>query len=69
MRQFTSWHVRYHAGRVQAVAFYAGALFAVVFIGFAITGLEQYAMTAAILDALALGISIGAWIVSVKFRD
>ena len=69
MRTYTAHHVRYRAGRVQEWAFYAGALFGLAFIGFAITDREPQAMAMAILGATAIGISMGAWIVSAKFKD
>lgn len=69
MRTYTAHHVRYRAGRIQANAFYAGALFGVAFVGFALTEREPLAMAASILGAVALGISIGAWVVAMRFKD
>ena len=69
MRTYTAHHVRYRAGRVQEWAFYAGVLFALAFIGCAITSRETEALVCAILGSLALGISVGAFIVSAKFKD
>lgn len=69
MRTFTAHHIRYRASRVQAWAFYAGALAGLVFIGCAIAGSEAAAMAVAILGSVALGISIGAWTVASRFND
>lgn len=69
MRTYTAHHVRYRAHRVQEWAFYAGALAGLAFIAFAVHGLERYAMTAAILGSLAIGVSAGAWAVTLRFKD
>lgn len=69
MRTYTAHHVRYRAFRVQTGAFYAGVLFGLAFMGFAITSRETEALVCAILGSLALGISVGAWAVGSRFRD
>lgn len=69
MRTYTAHHVRYRAFRVQEWAFYSAALFGVAFIGFAITDREPQAMAMAILGALAIGVSAGAWCVAARFKD
>lgn len=69
MRTYTVHVIRYRAGRVQEWAFYAGVLCALGFIGFAITSRETEALVCAILGALALGVSIGAWVVAMRFKD
>lgn len=69
MRAYTAHHVRYHAYRVQEWAFYAALPFALSFIASAILGMEQWAIVVAILGALAIGVSIGAWIVALHFED
>ncbi len=69
MRTYTAHHVRYRAGRVQEWAFYSGVLLAIAFIGFAITSRATEALVCAILGALALGVSIGAWVVAMRFKD
>lgn len=69
MRTYTAHHVRYRAFRVQEWAFYSAALFGVAFIGFAITDREPQAMAMAILGALAIGVSVGAWIIGYQFRE
>lgn len=69
MRTFTAHHIRYRAGRVQAFSFYAGVLAGLAFMGFAITGRETGALVVAILGSLALGISVGAWVVGARFKD
>lgn len=68
MRVYTAHHIRYRAGRVQAWAFYAGALAGLVFIGCAIAGSEAAAMAVALIGSVALGISIGAWLVAERFK-
>lgn len=69
MRNFGSHAITYHAYRVQKWAFLAGVLFALAFIGFAITGRENAAMAVAILGGFALGVSAGAWTVAARFKD
>lgn len=69
MRTYTAHHVRYRAGRVQEWAFYAGAVAGLAFTGCALAGMERYAMTAAIFGSLAIGVSIGAWVVAMRFKD
>lgn len=69
MRTFTAHHIRYRASRVQAWAFYAGVGFALAWIGFAILGMVTHALVTSILGSVALGISIGAWVVGAKFND
>lgn len=69
MRTYTAHHVKYRAWRVQAWAFYAGVAAGLAFMGFALAGNETGALVVAILGALALGISIGAWIVAARFKD
>jgi hypothetical protein len=69
LRTYTAHHVRYRAGRVQEWAFYAGAIAGLGFMGFAVCGLERYAMATAILGSLAIGVSVGAWVVGARFKD
>ena len=69
MRTYTAHHVRYRAFRVQEVAFYAGAICGLGFIFAAVMGRETLAMAWAIAGAIALGISIGAWVVGARFKD
>lgn len=69
MKAYTAHHVRYHAHRVQEWAFYAAVIPALAFIGFALAEHERYAMSAAILGAVAIGVSVGAWIVANHFED
>ncbi len=69
MRTYTGHVIRYRAHRVQKRAFYSGVLWALAFIGFALTSRETEALVCAILGALALGVSIGAWAVGSRFRD
>ena len=69
MRTYTAHHVRYRAHRVQEWAFYAGALAGLAFIAFAVNSLERYAMASAVVGSLAIGVSIGAWVVASRFKD
>jgi len=69
MRLYTAHHVRHYAYVVQNWAFYAGALAGLAFIAFAVNSLERYAMASAVVGSLALGISIGAWVVAARFKD
>ena len=69
MRTYTAHHVRYRAHRVQEWAFYVGAGFAAALIGFALADMVKAAAVAIVIGSLALGISIGAWIVGAWFKD
>ncbi len=68
-RSYTSDSIAAHALIVQARMFYAAIPFAIVFIVLAILGYERGAVAVAIVGALALGASAGAWVVASKFRD
>lgn len=57
-----------HALIVQARMFYAAIPFALVFIILAILGYERGAVAVAILGALAIGASAGAWLVAERFK-
>jgi len=69
MRTYTAHHVRYRARRVQERAFYAAVPFSLSFIGFALLHERELATAMAIMGAISLGISIGAWCVGYKFED
>lgn len=67
-RYYSSESVAGHALIVQARMFYAAIPFALVFIILAILGYERGAVAVAILGALAIGASAGAWLVAERFK-
>lgn len=69
MRTYSTHCIAYHAGRVQATALVVAAVLAFTWIALAIAGLERPAIAASILGAVAIGVSVGAWIVAERFRD
>ena len=58
-----------HAFAVQERCFYAAMPFALAFIALAILGEERAAVAVAILGAVAIGASAGAWLVAERFKD
>lgn len=58
-----------HALIVQSRMFMAAIPFAIVFIVLALLGYERGAIAVAILGAVALGASAGAWLVAERFKD
>ena len=68
MRAYTSDSIAAHALIVQSRMFYAAIPFALVFIVLALIGAERWAVAVAIVGALALGASAGAWLVAERFK-
>lgn len=69
MRTYSTHCIRYHANRVQAIAFFAALPFAIAFMACAVMGLETGALVAAIAGAFVLGISVGAWVTGQCFKE
>lgn len=67
-RTYTADSISAHALIVQARMFYAAVPFAIVFIVLALLGYERGAVAVAIVGALALGASAGAWLVAERFK-
>lgn len=67
-RSYTSDSIAAHALIVQARMFYAAIPFAIVFIVLALLGYERGAVAVAIVGALMLGASAGAWLVAERFK-
>lgn len=69
MRHYSRDSIAAHAFIVQERFFYAAVPFALAFIVLAILGEWRGAVSAAILGAVAVGASVGAWFVARRFRD
>lgn len=69
MRLYSRECIAAHAYVVQERMFYTAAPFAVAFIGFALMGWRELATAAAIADSVAIGASLGAWLVARRFED
>lgn len=69
MKMHSTHCIAYRCARVQEWAFYFALPFSFAFIGLALSGLERWAVVAAIFGSLAIGVSAGAWLVGYQFRE